>query len=169
MSKLQIEQVNYSEAISAIKAIRVKVFQEEQGVAEDLEFDGLDETAIQLLAYLDRKPVGTARIRYLKEQTVNTGALKDTASHMEYASLPEEFPLVKIERLAVLSEARGNGVGKKLMETALKIAASKNYKIAIVHAQEYIKQLYQQLGFEQIGASFKEAGIVHVKMIKTIS
>lgn len=145
MSKLQIKQVNYSEAISAIKAIRVKVFQEEQGVAEDLEFDGLDETAIQLLAYIDHKPVGTARIRYLKEQTV------------------------KIERLAVLSEARGNGVGKKLMETALKIAASNNYKIAIVYAQEYIKQLYQQLGFEQIGASFKEAGIVHVKMIKTIN
>lgn len=145
MNNLQIKQVNYSEEISAIKAIRIQVFQEEQKVSEELEFDGLDECSIQLLAYLDSKPVGTARIRDVGEQTA------------------------KIERLAVLSEARGNGVGKKLMKTALEIVASGDYKTVVVNAQVYVKKLYQQLGFEQIGDIFEEANIPHVKMIKKIS
>jgi predicted GNAT family N-acyltransferase len=144
MNNLQIEQVNYSEAKLAIKAIRVQVFQEEQKVSEELEFDGLDETSIQLLAYLDSKPVGTARIRDVGKQTA------------------------KIERLAVLSEARGNGIGKKLMEAALEVAVSGDYQTVLIHAQEYIKELYLRLGFEQIGDTFEEANIPHVKMIKRI-
>lgn len=141
---IQIKQVSYSEEILAIKAIRVKVFQEEQGVSEELEFDGLDESSIQLLAYLDDNPVGTARIRNTGEQTV------------------------KIERLAVLPEARGNGIGKKLMEAALEVAVSGDYQTVLIHAQEYIKELYLRLGFVQIGDTFEEANIPHVKMIKRI-
>ena len=144
MDNLEIEQVNYSEAKSEIKAIRVKVFQEEQKVSEELEFDGLDESSLQLLAYLDRKAVGTARIREVEKQTA------------------------KIERLAVLPEARGNGIGRKIMETALKIASDRNYTTVVVNAQEYIKKLYQRLGFEQIGDTFEEANITHVKMIKKL-
>jgi predicted GNAT family N-acyltransferase len=144
MNNLQIEQVNYSEAKLAIKAIRVQVFQEEQKVSEELEFDGLDETSIQLLAYLDSKPVGTARIRDVGKQTA------------------------KIERLAVLSEARGNGIGKKLMEAALEVAVSGDYQTVLIHAQEYIKELYLRLGFVQMGDTFEEANIPHVKMIKRI-
>ena len=144
MDNLEIEQVNYSEAKSEIKAIRVKVFQEEQKVSEELEFDGLDEISLQLLAYLDNKPVGTARIREVEKQAV------------------------KIERLAVLPEARGNGIGRKIMETALKIASDRNYTTVVVNAQEYIKKLYQRLGFEQIGDTFEEANITHVKMIKKL-
>jgi predicted GNAT family N-acyltransferase len=144
MNNLQIEQVNYSEAKLAIKAIRVQVFQEEQKVSEELEFDGLDETSIQLLAYLDSKPVGTARIRDVGKKTA------------------------KIERLAVLSEARGNGIGKKLMEAALEVAVSGDYQTVLIHAQEYIKELYLRLGFVQMGDTFEEANIPHVKMIKRI-
>lgn len=141
---IQIKQVSYSEEILAIRAIRVKVFQEEQKVSEELEFDGLDESSIQLLAYLDDKPVGTARIREIDRQTV------------------------KIERLAVLPEARGNGVGKKLMDTALEVAIDGDYQTVLIHAQEYIKELYLRLGFVQIGDTFEEANIPHVKMIKRI-
>ena len=144
MNNLQIKQVNYSEAKLAIEAIRIKVFQEEQKVPAELEFDGLDESSLQLLAYLDRKAVGTARIREVEKQTA------------------------KIERLAVLPEARGNGIGRKIMETALKIASDRHYITVVVNAQEYIKKLYQRLGFEQIGDTFEEANITHVKMIKKL-
>ena len=141
---LQIKQVDYSEERASIKAIRVKVFQEEQGVSEELEFDGLDESCLQLLAYLNSKPVGTARIRDVGKQTV------------------------KIERLAVLSEARGNGVGRKLMEFALDLVGSGDYQRVVIHAQEYIKDLYLRLGFEQVGDTFDEAGIPHVKMVRSV-
>lgn len=142
MSDLEIKKVSYLQETSAIKYIRTKVFQEEQKISSSLEFDGLDETAIHLLAYVKNNPVGTARIRKITEHEA------------------------KIERLAVIKEFRKQKIGKKLMEAALKILAIDHYEIVVVHAQEYIKNLYVQLGFEQIGATFAEAGIAHVKMIK---
>ena len=141
---LEIKTVTFQAEIAAIAQIRVRVFQEEQGVAAELEFDGLDDRATQLLAYRDEIAIGTARIREIDRATA------------------------KIERLAVLPEARGKVIGKQLMQTALKIIAQQNKTMAIVHAQVYIAPLYQQLGFEIVGEEFSEAGIAHVKMIEQL-
>ncbi len=141
---LQIKTVRYQDQIDAIKQIRTKVFQEEQGVAAELEFDGLDDDATHFLAYLDNQPVATARIREIGETTV------------------------KIERLAVLPAARKQGIGKRLMEQALAAIARQNKVTAVVHAQEYIAKLYRQLGFEVVGEKFIEADIIHLKMIKNL-
>ena len=92
MKSLRIKTVEYRNEIAAIKHIRTKVFQSEQGVSAELEFDGLDDEAVHLLAYLDDQAVGTARIRNIDAVTA------------------------KIERLAVLPEARKQGIGKKLMD-----------------------------------------------------
>jgi predicted GNAT family N-acyltransferase len=139
-----IVKVADSEEFAAIQAIRKSVFQEEQGVDPDLDFDGEDETCDQLIASLDQEYVGTARIRYLSQTTA------------------------KIERLAVLPIARGYGVGKKIMEKALEVIDSKNISQVLIHAQEYIKALYEQLGFQQEGEVFEEGGIRHVKMRKKV-
>ncbi len=144
MSQLILKLFAYPEEFSQMQVIRRSVFQEEQGVDPALEFDGLDEIADHLLAYLDNQPVGTARIRYLNQHTA------------------------KVERLAVLSEARGKGLGKKLMEKALDVAAKKNIEEVVVNAQDYVKSLYEQLGFEQVEERFYEAGIAHVKMVKRL-
>ena len=144
MSNLIIKTAELPQELPAIQAIRRLVFQVEQGVDPALDFDGQDETAEQLIAYLDEQPVGTARIRYLDNKTA------------------------KIERLAVLSIARGKGIGKKLMEKALDVIAENNIQEVVSHAQENIKSLYQQLGFEQEGEKFEEAGIAHVKMRKKL-
>lgn len=144
MSKITLEVTNHTEKWPEIQSIRVQVFQVEQGVNPTLEFDGKDETAEHIVAYLDYQAVGTTRIRYLDRETA------------------------KIERLAVLSTARGRGIGKRLMEKALEIATQKNIREVVVHAQEYVKSLYQQLGFEQVGEQFEEAGISHIKMIKRL-
>ena len=53
------------------------------------------------------------------------------------------------------------------MEAALSVV-SRNKSLAIVHAQEYVAPLYQQLGFEVVGERFNEAGIAHVKMVKQL-
>ncbi|WP_445634146.1 N-acetyltransferase domain-containing protein [Nostoc sp. DSM 114161] len=144
MSNLVIQVAKIPEEFPAIAAIRKSVFQEEQGVDPALEFDGKDETSHHLIAYLDNKPVGTTRIRYLDDATA------------------------KIERLAVLSIARGQGIGKKIMENALLFLASKNIREVVIHSQEYIKDLYQKLGFVEEGEIFEEAGIPHVKMRKSL-
>lgn len=144
MSKLTLKVVDYREKLSDIQLIRIQVFQVEQGVDPALEFDGLDERAEHLLAYLDNQPVGTTRIRYLDHQTA------------------------KIERLAVLSTARGQGIGNQLMEKALDVLVQKDIQKVMIHAQEYVKNLYYKLGFEEVGERFEEAGISHVKMIKKL-
>ncbi|MEA5597775.1 GNAT family N-acetyltransferase [Rivularia sp. UHCC 0363] len=143
MSEITIKVVDWEE-YPVIEIIRRRVFQDEQKVEVELDFDGKDKFCPQLIAYLDNAVVGTARIRYLDHKTA------------------------KIERLAVLSYARGNGIGKKIMQKALEVIASENISEVTINAQEYIKGLHQQLGFEQVGDVFQEAGIPHVKMVKRV-
>ncbi len=144
MSKLTIKIVNYCEAETEIRAIRQDVFEVEQGVDPALEFDGLDHTAQHLVAYLDHQPVGTARIRELSKH------------------------IAKVERLAVVSSSRRQGIGIKLMEKALEVIVQSHKQEVMIHAQEYIKGLYLKLGFNLVGDPFQEAGISHVKMIKKV-
>ncbi|MEH2294389.1 GNAT family N-acetyltransferase [Nostoc sp.] len=143
MSNLVIKVAELPEDFPAIQAIRIAVFQEEQGVDPALEFDGKDEISEHLIAYLNEEVVGTTRIRYLDEKTA------------------------KIERLAVLSTARGQGIGKKIMIKALEIIANKNIPEVVIHAQEYVKDLYKKLDFVEDGEIFEEASIPHVKMRKS--
>lgn len=144
MSDLIIRLADLSFEFSQIKAIRKVVFQEEQGVEEALEFDGKDEICDHLIAYLNNLAVGTARMRYLDDKTV------------------------KIERLAVLSTVRGQGIGKKIINEALLIIANKKIPEVVINAQVYIKGLYYKFGFVEEGEIFIEAGIPHVKMRKNL-
>ncbi len=144
MSDLLIKLADLPTDLPEIQTIRRVVFQEEQGVDPDLDFDGQDEACEQIIAYLNQQAVGTARVRYLDEKTA------------------------KIERLAVLPIARGYGLGKKITTKALDIITEKKIAHVIIHAQVYIKSLYQQLGFEEVGDRFEDAGIAHVKMIKNL-
>ena len=139
---LSINPVDYIAEKAAIQLIRISVFQEEQGVDPALEFDQYDESSYHLLAYFNQQPVGTIRFRYVSENTA------------------------KIERLAVLKVARGQGIGLRLMKVAIELIQNESRASQIViHAQSYAKNLYEKLGFKTIGEPFDEAGIPHVKMI----
>lgn len=74
--------------------IRRIVFIDEQQVPQEEEWDGLDTECLHFLATLNGEPVGTARL------------------------LPDGH----IGRVAVLSSARGTGIGYQLMEAAIKAA-----------------------------------------------
>ncbi|XGV97438.1 MAG: GNAT family N-acetyltransferase [Leptolyngbya sp. BL-A-14] len=144
MDNLVIKVAKFSLDFPVIQHIRYLVFQIEQGVSADLEFDGNDETADHLLAYLDGQPVGTTRIRKLDSQTA------------------------KVERVAVIKAARGFGVGKRLMIEALAFLQNAKVLEVKIHAQEAVRDFYQRLGFEPEGEIFVEAGIPHVKMKKLL-
>lgn len=139
-----IKVAKFSLDFPTIQQIRYLVFQMEQGVPASLEFDGKDEGADHLLAYLDAQPVGTARIRKLDSQTA------------------------KVERVAVLKAARGSGIGRRIMLEALAFLQKANVAEAQIHAQEAVRDFYQRLGFEPEGEIFAEAGIPHVKMKKLL-
>ncbi len=121
-------------------ALRRAVFCDEQGVAAELEFDGLDGICRHYLALADDRPVGTARLRPLGEA------------------------IVKIERVAVLRPSRRLGIGLALMQRALADARKEGRETAILHAQSHADAFYRRLGFRQEGDGFMEAGIAHIRM-----
>jgi predicted GNAT family N-acyltransferase len=121
-------------------AIRRRVSVDEQGVPARLEFDELDREVLHLLAILDGEAVGTLRLR-----SPGDG-------------------LVKIERVAVLAQARGRGIGEALITEALRLALQAGAGEVILHAQVRIRSFYEKLGFQASGAAFIEDGIRHIAM-----
>jgi len=123
--------------------IRNRIFVEEQGVDKTLEFDGLDDHAVHYLLSEDGKDVATAR----------------------WIEKPEG---VKIERFAVLKEYRNKAYGTLLLKYILvELVLSK--KPIFLHSQESAVKFYSVNGFDIEGDDFKEAGIIHKKMVFTNS
>ncbi|XMB85071.1 GNAT family N-acetyltransferase [Mycoplasmatota bacterium WC44] len=124
--------------------IREVVFIVGQNVPRDLELDGLDQEATLIIAYKDNKPVGAGRYRLLNG----------------YA---------KIERIAVLSEYRGLGVGKMIMDF-IEETIKENTTIEIVklNSQCSAADFYEKLNYVKKGEVFMDAGIEHIQMIKAI-
>lgn len=121
-------------------ALRHSVFVGEQKVPVELERDALDATAIHLLARVDDRPMGAARI-------VVTG---DTG---------------KIGRVCVLPDARGTGLGAALIREALAILrATPGIARAALGAQVDALGFYEKLGFTAYGEVFDDAGIDHRMM-----
>lgn len=133
---LIIERVDWWALQASLAAIRRRVFIEEQGVPEALEWDGEDPHAMHLLAVLDGMPVGTARI------------LQD--GH--------------IGRMAVLPEYRGRGIGRALLTQSLEVARDLGVDKVFLDAQTHALGFYERLGFRAEGNEFMDAGIRHRRM-----
>ncbi len=130
--------------IATCRALRRIVFIEEQGVSEADEVDDKDDEAIHLLATLNGKPVGSARLLVLGD-------------------------VGKVGRVCVLAETRGTGLGAKLMQAAVdrfrNVPGVKKVKLG---AQTHALGFYERLGFSAIGPEFDDAGIPHREMVLTL-
>ena len=125
-------------------ALRTTIFIEEQGVSETLEMDGLDDQATLILAKLSNQPIGCARYRLLDNY-------------------------IKVERVGVLKDYRGQGIGQAIMTFIEQEIASSSPVLTIkLHAQDHAISFYHHLGYQDIGEPFYEAGILHQAMIKHI-
>lgn len=128
----------------AALAVRRRVFVEEQDVPEDLELDEHDATATHFVARRDGAPVGAARLR----------AVADGVG--------------KVERVAVRTERRGEGWGRRLMDAVEAAAAERGLSTLVLHAQTPVEAFYHRLGYRTTSGEFEEAGIPHVEMEKTL-
>lgn len=107
---------------------------------EEDEIDGLDGESDHYLLKFEKYPAGTARIRYVDGKA-------------------------KIERVAILSEHQGKGLGRKLMQYLLQeIVRRGKVKIAILGAQTHAITFYEGLGFTVCGDEYMDAGIPHKNM-----
>lgn len=80
------------------------------------------------------------------------------------------YNYISIGRVAIAQQARGTGLGHKLMQEALKLCQQNfpNQHIKI-SAQEHLTKYYQQHGFEQVSTMYLEDNIPHVAMVKQVA
>ena len=135
---IEIKKIVNSTDFEKAFYIRRQVFCIEQKVSEKIEMDEFDDVATHILAYINEKPVGTARWRFTAGGT-------------------------KMERFAVLKEYRGKGVGEALVKYTLEKIKDNN--CIYLNAQESVIKFYEKYGFEVVGNLFYEANIPHKKMI----
>jgi predicted GNAT family N-acyltransferase len=136
------EKITDREELKEAFKIRELVFVFEQQVPASEEYDEFEETSTHFLAKLGGKPVGTARWRFTEKG-------------------------VKMERFAVLEEARGKGVGQALVTAVLEDLNSSDEaknKTKYLHSQLTAMPLYSKFGFEKVGEMFEECSIQHYKM-----
>ncbi len=125
-------------------AVRREVFIVEQSIAEDEEYDGLDQACLHYVAMNGTQVVGTARVRFLSMTSA------------------------KIERMAVLKNFRRKSVGTGILSLIEKELKTHRVKEAVLHAQMTAVPFYLACGFTATGATFYEAEIEHIKMQKFI-
>jgi ElaA protein len=77
------------------------------------------------------------------------------------------FAEMSIGRVVTSRAVRGTGVGKKLMQEAIKAIYELYGKGPIrIGAQVYARKFYENLGFFQAGEVYDEDGIDHIEMVK---
>ena len=115
------------------------MFINEQGVDEEIEWDGLDEEAWHWLALgPEKKGIATARL-------LKSG---------------------QIGRMAVEKQFRFQGIGSAILRDILKSAKDLNMESVFLHSQSKAKKFYKKFNFSPEGNEFFEADILHVKMNK---
>ena len=139
----QVSEIKQKADLDAAFAIRKIVFVDEQKVPLDEEYDEFEDSSIHLIAKdKDGKAMGTCRWRQTEKG-------------------------IKLERFAVLEEARGKGVGAQLVNACLESISSRPFakaKKRYLNAQVSAIPLYAKFDFREVGELFDECGIMHRQM-----
>ena len=78
-----------------------------------------------------------------------------------------KYPEPSIGRVVTHPEARGAGLGKKLMQQAVKYTTDLFPGEPIrIGAQMHLVRCYSEFGFEPVGEPYGEDGIPHVEMLR---
>ena len=138
---VRVEAVPWATHRRRLMAVRRGVFIDEQGVPAALELDGQDADATHFIA-MDAagEPLGTARL------------LADG----------------QIGRVAVVPEARRQGIAGRLLARAIAAARRRGDAGVWLNAQVDALGLYERAGFQAVGETFEEAGITHLRMERSL-
>ncbi|TCP65446.1 GNAT family N-acetyltransferase [Baia soyae] len=142
---ISVKKVESDHELNQAFAIRQKVFVHEQGVPEDQEIDEKESCSVHFLATLDKKAIGTCRMRWYEPH------------------------VAKAERVAVIPEGRGTGAGRELMLALEEHARQEGAKKIVLSAQTQALPFYEKLGYIAEGDVYLDAGIDHKDMKKKLS
>jgi len=144
MSKFGYKLVTGDVELQEAFAVRRQVFVREQGISEDLVFDGHDREALHMVVKDGERVIGSARVQFLAGNQA------------------------KLERMAVLKRYRRKGIGKEILLFLDAVWKDKQVQQVIIHAQLEVVPFYKLCGFDEFGSPFREAGIKHIKMRKQL-
>jgi predicted GNAT family N-acyltransferase len=135
--EISVRRVHWHEAAGELRAIRKTVFVGEQNVPEELEWDGMDERCLHVLAATaSGEPVGTGRL----------------------------LPDAHIGRMAVLVQWRRSGIGALMLAELICAARERNHPAVELSAQTHAIGFYRRFGFEIVSGEYLDAGIPHRTM-----
>ena len=146
MEELEFEEVKTEQGLAQCLAVRRAVFIDEMGVPEDIEadeYDVLNGRCAHFLIICGGVPVGAFR------------CLADGTVHLQ--------------RLCILPEYRGKGIGRAALARAERFAADMGAESVELHAKRNAAPFYSKCGYFSASAQFYEAGVPHVKMVKKLS
>ncbi len=140
---IQIRLAESPADIQLCLRLRWTVFVEEHGVPPSLEVDEHDsKDAVHALALLDGVPCGAGRFVFT------------------------EPGVAKIQRMAVIDDARGQGAGRALLDFLESEARRRGARAFTLWAHTRAKSLYEKAGYSAVGPVFDDAGLPHVRMDK---
>jgi predicted GNAT family N-acyltransferase len=142
-SQINVVEVTEHPQMEQAWVIRRRVFIEEQHVPQQIEMDEDDAHALHALALDGNAPVGCGRM----------------VAHDGF---------VKIGRMAVLRERRGEGIGRSILNFLMERARQRGFTRAVLHAQLTAEGFYLKNGYVHEGAVFDEAGIPHRRMSREL-
>ena len=144
MTDVRVKLVETHHEMEACVDLRVRVFVDEQGSPPDEEIDEYDRPAVHAAAILDGRVIGTGRL---------------------YRPGSGE---TQIGRMAVDPAYRRRGIGSLLLSFLEEVAIRQGDTEVVLHAQTYVTRFYEGHAYVARGGPFMEAGIEHVKMVKSV-
>jgi len=130
--------------VQAARELRIRVFCDEQGVDPELEVDGLDDEATQVVALDESGLVATCRLRY------------------------PEAGVCKLERMVVDARYRKLGVGGRLLEWSEEEGRGAGATTMVLNSQLRAQDFYGSHGYVPEGETFMDADIEHIRMTKSL-
>ena len=120
--------------------LRRTVFIEEQNVPENEEVDGDDPGCDHILLTVSGIPVGAARLKYYND-------------------------FIKVQRVCVLKNYRGQGIGSKIINFIIRHVEKNDIRSSVrLGSQIHALEFYKRLGFIEFGEEYLDAGILHKDM-----
>ncbi len=144
MKKFSYKFIDREGELEGALAVWRQVFVAEQGIPENLVYDGNDRDARHMVVKDGKMVIGAARVRFLEAEQA------------------------KLERMAILPAFRHLGIGQEMIDFLVGELGGEGIKKLVLHAQHQVVEFYKTCGFKPVGRPFAEAGIKHQKMERMV-
>lgn len=138
--EFSVKTATWPDDMATLKAIRFKVFVEEQKVPAEEEIDAYDPLSIHAIAWANGEAAACGRL------------------------LPDGH----IGRMAVLKPFRGVGVGALVLQHLIERARQRGDFDAVLSAQTHAIGFYEKFGFVVEGGEYLDCNIAHRDMRKIL-